>query len=199
MKLLIASRNQNKIKEIMDFFYDLNIEILSLNDYQFINEVKEDALTFKGNALKKARSRAIETGILTLADDSGLELDYLNGKPGIYSARFAGYGASDEDNNSKLLRDISNVPMEKRTARFKTVIALFDPVIEREYIAEGICEGIILEKPRGNNGFGYDPLFLIPELNKTMAEMTLKEKNIISHRAKALKIMRAIIKDRYLE
>ncbi len=184
--LLIASANKGKVKEIKELFSDLALNIIDLSNYPYLQEVKEDGKTFRDNALKKARIRSQETALLTMADDSGLEVEYLSGKPGIYSARFAGPDADDEENNKKLLKELAGVPYEKRQARFKCVVAIIDPVSGEEYTVQGICEGRILTELRGTNGFGYDPLFYVPEYNKTMAELKLTAKNKISHRAHAL-------------
>ncbi|MDI3548184.1 MAG: XTP/dITP diphosphohydrolase [Halanaerobiales bacterium] len=198
-RILIASNNKGKIAEIKDYLQDLNLEVIGLDSFPSLSNVIEDGETFRENALKKARVRARETGELTLADDSGLEVDYLGGRPGVYSARYAGPGASDEKNNLQLLKELENVPLEQRTARFKCVMALVDPDDGSEVTVEGTCKGVILTAPRGDNGFGYDPLFLVPEYNKTMAELPLEVKNKISHRAMALQKMRKAIKDRYRE
>ena len=185
-KLLIASSNRGKIEEIKKIISDLPFNITGMGKYPELKKVNEDGDSFTANALKKARQRADETGLLTLADDSGLEVEYLEGKPGIYSARFAGPDASDKDNNRELLQLLKGVPPDKRRARFKCVIAIVDPLFKREFTVDGICEGRILKEPRGSNGFGYDPLLFIPQFGKTMAELTMAEKNKISHRANAL-------------
>ena len=186
LKLLIASSNQGKIKEIKQRFAKYELEILGLGDLSQVEEVIEDGETFKANALKKARVRAQRTCLNTLADDSGLVVDYLDGSPGVYSARFAGPKATDQENNQKLLSKLKGVPKEKRTAHFKCVAALVLPEENVEITVSGSCSGIITEKPRGKNGFGYDPLFYVPEYDKTMAELPLRIKNKISHRAEAL-------------
>ncbi len=196
---MIASGNKGKIREIKRYFYDLKLELIGLDSFSSLPEVKEDGKTFRENALKKARVRAEQTGELTLADDSGLEVDYLGGEPGVYSARYAGVGASDEDNNNRLLRELKGLPVEERKARFKSVIALFDPQDNNGVTVEGKCEGYILTEPRGENGFGYDPVFYLPEYNKTMAELSLEVKNRISHRAAGLKKMHEVLNDRYKE
>ncbi len=192
-ELLIASSNSGKIEEIKKIITNLSFSITGMGNYPELKKVKEDGDSFIANAFKKARQRADETGLLTLADDSGLEVEYLEGKPGIYSARFAGPDASDKDNNKKLLRLLKGVPPRKRRARFKCVIAIVDPLFKKEFTVDGICEGRILKKPQGSNGFGYDPLFFIPQFGKTMAELTMTEKNKISHRAKALAKARDIL------
>ncbi len=198
-ELLIASSNLGKIREIKELFQNFNLQIISLSDYPQLSEIEEDGETFEENALKKARTGARVTGRLTLADDSGLIVDYLDGRPGIYSARFAGPAATDQQNNQKLLQELKEVPREKRSAYFKCVIALVDPENKEEYTVESKKKGFILAKPRGNNGFGYDPLFFVPGFNQTMAELPLEIKNSISHRAKALKKIKKVVKDRYKE
>lgn len=196
-ELLIASGNPGKIKEICAYLQDLELDIKGLNDYHISSDVVEDGNTFQDNALKKARTRANETGVLTLADDSGLEVDCLNGRPGIYSARYSGPEASDEDNNRKLVEEIKRFPPEQCTARYRIVIALVDPELEEEITVDGTCEGRIITTPRGDKGFGYDPFFFLPEYGKTMAELPLSIKNRISHRANALKKVRELLIDRY--
>ncbi len=196
-KLLVASSNKGKIEEIKDHFKELKFNFITPDQFDNLEEVIEDGLTLEENALKKARDRAYKTKLLTLADDTGLEVDYLDGKPGIYSARFAHENATYEENNDKLLELLKDVPYEKRTAQFRTVVAVVDPLEEKEYTVSGICRGYILEKRRGEQGFGYDPLFYIPEHDKTFAEMTVSLKNKISHRANALEKMKKVLKSRY--
>jgi XTP/dITP diphosphohydrolase len=189
MKIILATGNKGKIKEIKHFFEDLNINFLSLEDYPHIPPVIEDGATLEENAIKKAYEIAKATGIPALSDDSGLQVDALNGAPGVYSARFAGENASYDDNNKKLIELLKNIPYEKRTAHFITVLAVVYPD-GKKYLCEGRVDGIILDHTQGTNGFGYDPVFFIPELNKTFAELSLEEKNKISHRANALKKMK---------
>lgn len=202
-KLLVASGNKGKIKEIKKYLENLDemlsFEIIGLNQYSDLPDVEEDGDTFTANALKKARERAKETGLLTLADDSGLVVDYLDGAPGVFSARYAGENAVDEDNNKKLIEELKDVPINKRTAHFKCVLAVVDPETGEEMTARGICEGVIELEPQGENGFGYDPLFFVPEYNSTMAQLPLEVKNKISHRAEALKKMKEVLKERYRE
>lgn len=186
MKIVVASKNKGKAKEIHELLQDLNIEILTLNDINFDADIEETGNTFEENAIQKAETIASLCNEITLADDSGLEVDALNGAPGIYSARYAGEGASDQDKNNKLLIELENVPMEKRTARFVCVVALKFPD-GPQIVVRGECEGRINFKPVGENGFGYDPLFFVPEYGMTMAEMDESFKNKISHRAMALK------------
>ncbi|KIL08706.1 nucleoside-triphosphate diphosphatase [Clostridium botulinum] len=197
-KLILASNNIKKIKEMKDLLKDLNIEIKSLNEENINIDVEEDGSTFEENAKKKAKEiydflkLRNERNFLVLSDDSGLEVDYLNGAPGIYSARYAGEHGNDEKNNEKLLMELSNVPTNKRTAKFVCQIAMFDEE-GRYYSITGEANGVVLEKQQGNDGFGYDPLFLYRPLNKTFAELTLEEKNNISHRGVALKKLKKTI------
>ncbi len=186
MKIVIASSNKNKILEIRDKFSSISgIEIISLSEYSNIPEIIEDADSFKGNALKKARIIRDFTGEISLADDSGLAVDALNGGPGVYSARYGGENLSDIDRYKLLLEKMTDVADEDRSAGFICAIAMALPD-GREFVTEGRCEGVISREPSGSNGFGYDPVFYIPELKATMAEINLAEKNRISHRAKAL-------------
>ena len=193
--LLIASTNQGKIKEINTYFQKLNFNIKGLDDFPQIGDIEEDGNSFKENALKKARVSSKTTGLLTLADDSGLVVDYLDGAPGIYSARYAGEDVSDKENNNKLLKELKGVSKEERTAYFKCVMALVFPDKNKEYTFEGICSGLITKEPRGKHGFGYDPLFFVPEYEKTMAQLSPEIKNQISHRAKALKKVKNFFED----
>lgn len=196
-KLVLATTNKDKIREIKDVLRRLDVEILSLEDYPEIPPVVEGGHSFEENAVKKAQLVYQFTGLPSLADDSGLEVDYLGGAPGVLSSRFAGEGASYEDNNQKLLRLLKGVPKEKRTARFRCVLALASR--DKTHIIEEKCEGLITDEPKGKNGFGYDPVFLVPELGKTFAEMGLDLKNKISHRGKALRKLKKILEDFLLE
>src|SRR6056297_1602362 len=196
-KLLIASTNKGKIKEVRAQLKDFDFEIIGLDNFPELMNIKEDGETFSENALKKARVSAKKTNLITLADDSGLEVDYLNGKPGIYSARFSGKNATDEENNKKLLKELEDVEKEKRTARFRCVMAIYDPHNDYHKTVDGNCEGRILKTPRGENGFGYDPLFFVESKGKTMAELAPEIKNKISHRANALEKMKKIIKEEF--
>ncbi|MBP1765790.1 MAG: Nucleoside-triphosphatase rdgB [Firmicutes bacterium] len=186
--IVIASTNKGKISEIRAAFQGLPLEIHSLAEFGGIPEVEETGKTFAENAVLKATYYARHTGMACLADDSGLEVDALGGAPGVYSARFAGDTATDEDNNRKLLAALQEVPREQRSARFRCVLAFLD-VDGTILTADGTCEGRILEEPRGTGGFGYDPLFCIPKLGATLSEISLAEKNAVSHRGQALKIM----------
>ena len=192
MKFVLATRNQDKVREIRDIIKGEEWELLSLADFPQTTEVVEDGKTFLSNALKKARSCCRETGIASLADDSGLEVDAIGGAPGILSSRFSGEKVSYRDNNEKLIRLLNGVPDEKRTARFRCVVVLADG--EEEHWEEGVCEGIILSECRGDRGFGYDPLFFVPELGKTFSELDRDMKNGISHRGKAFRKMSEFIR-----
>lgn len=194
MKLIAATKNLGKLSEIKSLLKDLDIEITSLNEYKDISPIIENGDSFEENAIKKATLVARHTGFIALSDDSGLEVDHLNGAPGIHSARFAGEPRSDLRNINKLLKLMEAVPLEKRKARFKCVIALAHPD-GKVSCAEGCCEGFIAFEPRGSLGFGYDPIFIVPEYNMTFAELGASIKNRISHRAKALaKVKETIIK-----
>ena len=170
----------------------LRLQILSLNDFSDIPEIEEDGKTFTDNALKKALFYSTYLEQLTLADDSGLEVETLKGMPGIHSARFAGERASPGENNQKLLREMEGIPTSKRGARFKCVMALAS-TDGRKAVTEGVCRGRIGFKEVGKRGFGYDPLFILPHYGKTMAQISIEEKNRISHRGKALRKMRKIL------
>ncbi|MGI6144565.1 MAG: XTP/dITP diphosphatase [Peptococcia bacterium] len=187
-KLLMATHNQGKAAELRNLLADLPVQILTLADFPDEFVIEETGTTFLENALQKAKAAAEFFGLPTLADDSGLEVDALQGQPGVYSARFAGEPCDDQRNNLKLLQLMQGIPTAQRTASFVSVIAFVTPQ-GQVFTTEGRCEGIILESLRGTGGFGYDPLFYLPELGKTMAELTLAEKNTVSHRAKALKAM----------
>ena len=196
-RLVFATRNQGKLTELRELLADLGgaIEVTSAIELD-LPEVIEDADTFAGNAAKKARSASIATGLPALADDSGLEVDALGGAPGVISARFAGPEQDDRRNNDKLLAALAGIPRERRTARFRSALALADtagPLGDRVLSSDGVCEGVILDEPRGTGGFGYDPLFFAPELGCSFAEAGVGPKNHLSHRARAMRAMRAQI------
>lgn len=187
-KLLFATRNRGKLRELGQLLAPHGITVVSLDDVGIADEVEEDAQTFEGNAEKKARAASEASGLPVLADDSGLEVDALDGAPGVHSARFAGAGCDDAANNRKLLSLLADEPFPRRRARFRCVLALCRH--ERETIfTHGVCEGRIAASPRGEGGFGYDPLFLVGESHRTMAELSAEEKNRISHRAMAFQKM----------
>jgi XTP/dITP diphosphohydrolase len=192
-RLVVATRNEHKLEEIQAILKGLSgFNLVSLNEYPQAPEVDEDQDTFIGNAQKKALTIANYTGELTIADDSGLSVDALHGEPGVRSARYAGPGATYTNLCHKLLKNLEHIPAEKRTARFTTVISLAAPE-KILFDITGICEGLIINELRGRSGFGYDPVFLYPELNKTFAELTAEEKNTISHRARALRQLPVIL------
>ena len=196
-KIIIGSGNQHKIEEIKAFFADLDINFEGLDPDHDLPEVIEDGKSYKENALKKARQRSKELNEVVLADDSGLSVDYLDGAPGIYSARFGGDDLNDREKYLKVLKLLEGQPEAERKAAFVSVIALVDPFKNIEITVEGRCEGIIAEEPAGKNGFGYDPIFYLPEYDKTMAQISQSEKNKISHRGRALQKMKSEIKASY--
>jgi XTP/dITP diphosphohydrolase len=193
VEVIVATRNKGKLREFREALKGLNLRIYGLSDFSDVPEIEEDGQSFTENALKKARFYSRHFGKLTLADDSGLEVDSLNGQPGVHSARYAGERASSQENNQKLLREMEGVPISKRGARFRCIIALKSPG-KREVLAEGSCRGRIGFKEKGRKGFGYDPLFILPRGGRTMAQLSLEEKNRISHRGKALRKIRKVIK-----
>lgn len=187
-KLLIATRNMGKLRELTDLLGHVPFELVSLNDVGVDVEVEETGNTFEENAALKAETYAQLSGLPTLADDSGLEVDALNGEPGVRSARYAGDDATDADRIAFLLRKLDNIPQQRWSARFRCVIALSWPGETTDF-HPGACEGMIVPEPRGTNGFGYDPVFLVTQMNRTMAELTADEKNGISHRSVAAQKM----------
>jgi XTP/dITP diphosphohydrolase len=193
MEVIVATRNKGKLREFRDALKGLNLRIYGLSDFPDAPEIEEDGRSFTENALKKVRFYSRYFGKLTLADDSGLEVDSLKGQPGVHSARYAGERASSQENNQKLLEEMQGVPISKRGARFRCIIAVKSPG-GREVLAEGACKGRIGFKEKGRKGFGYDPLFILPRDGRTMAQLSLEEKNKISHRGKALRKIRRIIK-----
>jgi XTP/dITP diphosphohydrolase len=193
--LVFATRNRGKLVELRELLP--GVEVRSLDDVH-VPEVVEDKDTFAGNATKKAREVSAATGLPALADDSGLEVDALGGAPGVYSARYAGDGHDDAANNAKLLAALAGVPADKRTARFHSVLALADvtgPLGADTITADGTCEGVILDAPRGTGGFGYDPLFYSPELGMTFAEAGVGPKSDLSHRARAMQAIKQRLLD----
>lgn len=185
-KIILSSGNKHKIKEIKNILNDMPFDIVSKDDMGFSDlDVVEDGETLEENAFKKAVELSKLTNGIIIADDTGLYVDALDGQPGVFSARYAGEHVSYVDNNELLLKNLKNIPIEKRTAYFKTVVAVVLENGER-LMTEGICKGKIALEPRGENGFGYDPLFVVEGIDRTFSEMTDEEKNEISHRAKAL-------------
>ncbi|NSW90859.1 MAG: XTP/dITP diphosphatase [Firmicutes bacterium] len=186
--LIVATKNKGKYQEIKEILADIPFNVISMGELNLDIDIEETGKTFEENALIKARKVCKLTGEIVIADDSGLEVDYLDGAPGIYSSRFGGENATDEEKNRKLLKMLEGVPFEKRKARFVCAIAVVYPE-GKHFIVKGICDGYIGFKPEGNNGFGYDPLFYLPEYGMTTAQMEPKEKHKVSHRGKALKLM----------
>lgn len=191
-ELVLATRNHDKVIELVALLGDLGITIRTLDEFPNAPDVVEDGDTCEANAVKKARAIAESTGLPAVADDTGLEVDALGGRPGVYAARYAGEDATYEDNCRKLLRELTGVPREQRTAHFLTVAALALPS-DGIRVAQGTLEGVIAEEASGTLGFGYDPVFLIPELGKTLAQLSADQKNTISHRAKAFAKVREML------
>ena len=185
MKIVIATHNKDKLKELKSGFSDLDVKLLDLSSFPEIGEIIEDGETLRENAYIKAKTVFDITGIPAIADDTGLEVDYLDGAPGVYTARFAGENCTYQDNVNKLLNVMKNVPFNKRSAKFKTSMVFIDK--NKELYSDGIVKGMISEKIKGLAGFGYDPLFYVQEEGKTFAEMSIEKKNIISHRGLAVK------------
>ncbi len=196
-ELIVASRNKGKVGEIKALLADLGFKVTSLLEHPNLPDVVEDGLTYKANALKKAREIAKLTGKMTMSDDSGIEVKVLNNAPGIYSARFAGEGKTEKQKNQKLFRMLKNVPMSKRQARYRCVIALVDGKGRELGTVEGTCSGLIATKERGSNGFGFDPLFFVPRYKKTFGELDPSIKAKISHRARALKKFRRLLENTF--
>ena len=194
--MIAASSNAHKIKEIQSIMSKFGVKVVSRKEAGVPEfEIEEDGETFEENSLKKAEAIMKATGKLTVADDSGLMVDYLGGAPGVYSARFAGEECDDEKNNEKLLKHLEGLPAEDRKAKFVSVITLMFPD-GNTIVAIGECPGRIIETPTGENGFGYDPLFVPDGLSKTFAQLSDKEKNSISHRARALEKLEEILTER---
>lgn len=188
--VVIATNNKNKVKEFKSLLGNDNIEFKTLNEIGYNKEIIEDGNTFKENAIIKAKTISKELNVIAIADDSGLEVEALGGAPGIYSARYA--GGHDDENNKLLIKNLKN--KENRNARYVCAICIYYP--NDEYlIVEDYCNGIIIDEPKGTNGFGYDPYFYVNEFNKTLAEVSLEEKNKISHRAKAIRHIGELINE----
>jgi XTP/dITP diphosphohydrolase len=190
-KIVIATRNQNKLIEMKEILKDLHYEFVGLEEFPDILEIEENGYTFLENSLIKARTVYNLTGYPSIGDDTGLEVDYLKGAPGVKSARFAGEHAASFDNISKLLIDLDGIPLEQRTAQFRTVISFVTE--QQEQWVEGIVKGLILNEPQGESGFGYDSIFYYPPLKKTFAELSMSQKNKISHRGLALEKFRKLL------
>ncbi|MBP2655996.1 MAG: Nucleoside-triphosphatase rdgB [Firmicutes bacterium] len=196
-EIVVATTNQGKVREITMALSALPVKVVSLTELGIVPEAKETGETFLANAVLKATHYSLMTGKACLADDSGLAVDALKGEPGVYSARYAGEKATDAECNQKLLKELADTFPENRTARFHCVLAYVDPD-GTLLTTEGVCEGVILQEERGTGGFGYDPLFYIPALEKTLAELSADEKNAISHRGQAVRNMVAKFK-RYFD
>lgn len=190
-KIVIATSNPHKLLEVKEILKDLPYEFVGLNEFPDIPEIEETGKTLLENSLIKARTVHKITGLPTVADDTGLEVNYLNGAPGVKSARYAGGNATYQDNLNKLLKDLEGVLLAERQAQFRTVISFINN--EREHWVEGLVKGIIIDELRGESGFGYDPIFYIPDLKKTFAELSMVQKNKISHRGLALEKFRILL------
>lgn len=197
-RIVLATNNRHKIKEIKNILSGLSVEIMTLEDFPGAPRVEETGKTLEENAILKAEAIYKFTGLPSVADDSGLEVDILHGAPGVLSSRFAGEHCSFEDNNRKLLQLMSRVPPEKRGAKFVCVVALMRDC-NRMITVKGEVKGLITLEERGENGFGYDPLFYLPQLNKTFAQLSFEEKNRISHRAQAFGKAKDLIRKGFLD
>ena len=193
MEIILATHNLDKCKELQESLSDYNIKILTLSDFPEIKEIIEDGNTLEENAFIKSRTVFNLTKIPTISDDTGLEVDALKGAPGIYSARYAGPNASYNDNVSKMLKELKGIDQKYRTATFKTVVTFISK--DLELVSEGSVKGFITEKPYGNSGFGYDPIFYVLEKNKTFSEMNINEKKQCSHRGKAIANLKQLFKE----
>src|SRR5215831_7999218 len=197
-ELVLATCNRHKVEELIALLGDLGITIHTLDEFPDAPDVIEDGDTCEANAVKKARAIAEFTGLPAVADDTGLEVDAIGGRPGVYAARYAGEDATYEDNCRKLLRELMGVPREQRTARFLTVAAVALPS-DGVRTTQGILQGMIAEEASGTLGFGYDPVFLIPELGKTLAQLSADQKNTVSHRAKAFTQAKDLLREMEFE
>ena len=189
-QLIIATQNKGKANDFKVIFEPMGFEVLTLLDVAKDLDIEETGTTFQENAVLKAEEVAAALQTTVIADDSGLEIDALNGEPGVYSARYAGEAKSDEANIDKVLAEMANVPLEERSARFRCVLAVASPNQPTQTFA-GACEGLILTERRGDNGFGYDPIFYVPSYDKSMAELLPQEKALISHRGNAIEELKA--------
>lgn len=193
-QIVLATHNPDKRAEIAALLSDLGMRVRSLAEFPGAPEVVEDGRTCEANAIKKAKTVADYTGLMAVSDDTGLEVDALGGRPGVHAARYAGLGVSYEDNWKKLLHELDGIPRERRTARFLTVVAIASPGKAQVDTVEGVLNGLIAGRPSGTGGFGYDPVFVVPELGKTLAELTPAEKNRISHRARAFAKAKVVLR-----
>jgi XTP/dITP diphosphohydrolase len=201
VKIVVATRNRHKVREIAALLGEagLDLEPVTIDDIAPTATLVEDQDTFEGNALLKARQAATACQLPAIADDSGIEVDALGGAPGVRSARWAGEPCDDGRNNQKMLREMADVPAEKRTARYRCAAAFVDQARNLEVVRAGACEGVVLSAPRGRGGFGYDPLFLVPSLGRTMAEIELDQKNRLSHRAAAFRALAAALRESHFK
>ena len=197
MKIVLATHNEDKCAEMTAMLDEFPLQLISLEDFPEIGEIEENGSSLEENALIKARTVHSITKLLSWADDTGLEVDVLGGKPGVYSARYAGENCSYSDNVQKLLQKMENIPADKRIAHFKTAIALVGE--NMELVSEGVVEGMITTKPKGVGGFGYDSVFYVLDKNKTYSEMKMTEKNQISHRGKAIQNMIKLLQSQFPE
>jgi XTP/dITP diphosphohydrolase len=186
IEVVLGSRNRKKSREVAEILAPHGIEVVSIADFPEVREVVEDGATFAENAARKASQPALALGRWVIGEDSGLMVDALGGRPGVYSARFSGPGATDETNNARLMEELAAVPAEQRIAAYVCSIALADPTGTIRLRSDGRCRGLIINEPRGENGFGYDPYFLIREYHRTFGELSARVKHQISHRARAL-------------
>jgi XTP/dITP diphosphohydrolase len=193
-QIILATHNIHKARELKTLLSDLNVDVLTLDDISTEIVLREDSDTFEANAFQKASIVHNHTKLISLADDSGLEVFYLNSRPGVFSARYAGAEATDEMNNRKLLEEMRGVAPRRRRAQFRSVLALVGDGMED--VTEGVCPGALGETPRGTNGFGYDPIFIPDGFDKTYAELTAEEKNLISHRARSFAKMIKVMKSK---
>jgi len=201
VKLVVATRNQHKVREIAVLLAEaeLAVEAVTIDEVAPTAELREDEDTFEGNALAKARQASAACSLPAIADDSGIEVDALGGAPGVRSARWAGEPCDDGRNNEKMLRELSVVPATRRTARYRCAAAFVDVAKNVEVVRSGTCEGVLLSKAQGTGGFGYDPLFFLPSLGRTMAEIDLVEKNRLSHRATAFRALAQALRENFLK
>lgn len=197
-ELVLATRNRHKVIELAALLRDLGITIRSLDEFPDAPDVVEDGATCEANAIKKARAIAEFTGLPAVADDTGLEVDALGGRPGVYAARYAGEDATYDDNCRKLLQELTGVPRDRRTARFLTVAAIALPSGAMR-VVHGTLDGVIADEPLGTLGFGYDPVFFVPELGKTLAQLSADQKNTVSHRAKAFTLAKDQLREMNFE
>ena len=196
MEIILATHNLDKCKELQASFNDTNIKVYTLKDFPEIDDIIEDGDTLEANAFIKSRTVFNKTGIPTISDDTGLFISALNGEPGIFSARYSGENCSYIDNVNKVLTEMNNIDISLREATFKTVVTYVSK--DLELVAEGSVKGIITKKPKGNKGFGYDPIFYVPELQKTFAEMDINEKQKISHRSRAIDNLQKLFREHKL-